>query len=393
MKKKRIFAVHLLNDFSGSPLILRQALEILSGENEVHLYTSTPSGEGALSDIPHVITHDSFYKWSPNRLITLVYFLSAQFILFCRLIMKLRRRDTVYINTLLPFGAALAAKLSGARVIYHIHEVNIKPPGLKSFLVKIADRFADRLIFVSEFVREQFDFPESRTEVIYNALPNAFVKEAIKTVSPNRTKPFTVLMLCSLKAYKGVYQFIELAKRLPQIKFQLVLNAPANKVEQFKIETNAPENCEIFPTQKDTAPFYKSAYVVANLSLTDQWLETFGMTVLEAMYYGLPVIIPSAGGPTELVTDGAEGIYADAYDIDALVTAAMTLYTDEAVYKKMALLAWIRAKHFSQVSFKKHIEGLFEMAPEVSVEYSAPELSLSGGINNDSFFSQTPVLQ
>ena len=53
----------------------------------------------------------------------------AQTWLFAKLFFKINSRDTVYINTLLPFGAALAAKLRGCKVVYHVHEVSVKPQG------------------------------------------------------------------------------------------------------------------------------------------------------------------------------------------------------------------------------------------------------------------------
>jgi len=344
---------------------LRQSLEVLTATYEVHLYTSTPSGNGTLSNIPAVRNHNIFYKWSPNKFITLFLFTWSQVVLFLTLLFALKKDDTVYVNTLLPFGAALAGVCRGCRVIYHVHEVSIKPQALKSLLAKIAAVCLDEIIFVSEFVKTQFAFLPEKSRVVYNALPDSFAKEAMKTVCPDKNLPFTVLMLCSLKAYKGIYQFVELARALPDITFKLVLNAPQQAVNLFQQQTDTPANCVVFPVQSDTAQFYKSAYVVVNLSLTDQWIETFGMTVLEGMYYGLPVIVPPVGGVTELVKDGVEGIYADSRDIKKLTDTILHLYSDEAYYRKMALSAWFRAQHFSQSAFRRKIKTTFNAEEEV----------------------------
>ena len=48
-----------------------------------------------------------------------------------------------------------------------------------------------------------------------------------------------------------------------------------------------------------------------NLSDPEGWVETFGMTILEAMAYGIPSIAPSAGGPLEIVEDGKNGYCLD----------------------------------------------------------------------------------
>jgi glycosyltransferase involved in cell wall biosynthesis len=366
METKRIIAVHLLNDFSGSPLVLRQALEALSQDFEIHLYTSTPSGAGILSDIPLVNNHGIFYRWNPNKFITLLFFACSQFILFFRLLFVLRKNDTVYINTLLPFAAALAGKCRCAKVIYHVHEVSIKPPPLKSFLIKIAACCADKVIFVSGFVKQQFNFADERTLVVYNALPDSFTGEAQKTVVPDKGHPFTVLMLCSLKAYKGIHQFVELARNMPHFTFKLVLNASPQEAARFRDESGATPNCLIYPVQKDTAQFYKDANVVVNLSLTDQWLETFGMTILEAMYYSLPVIVPPAGGVTELVTNGVEGVYANAYNIQNLIDAITRLASENIYYKKLAAASLCKARCFSQSAFRNQIIELFKHVNQVA---------------------------
>ena len=128
MESKRIIAVHLLNDWSGSPLVFRQSLESLQAAGyAVTLFTATPSGAGFLSGIAGISTEALQYTWHPSKVVTLFNFLLAQLRLFVRLLFLLRSTDTVYINTLLPFGAALAGRLRGCRVVYHVHEVSIKP--------------------------------------------------------------------------------------------------------------------------------------------------------------------------------------------------------------------------------------------------------------------------
>jgi glycosyltransferase involved in cell wall biosynthesis len=360
MSIKRIIAVHLLNDFSGSPLVLRQSLETLANDFEVHLFTSTPSGKGILSNIPGVIDHNIFYRWYPNRWATLGCFFTAQFLLFLKLLFMLKKNDTVYINTLLPFAAALAGWIRGTQIIYHVHEVSIKPPALKSFIAEVANIYADKILFVSKFVKDQFDFAPGKTEVVYNSLPGAFIREAMKTVAPEKNKAFTVLMLCSLKAYKGIYEFVELAKQLPGVHFELVLNTSEKEKEAFQQETDAPTNCAIYSVQHDTSRFYKNAHLVVNLSRPDQWLETFGMTVLEGMYYGLPSIVPPVGGVTELITDGVEGLYADSNNIPEIASMINRLSTDQHYYHKLAIAAWCKAQRFSQSEFGKQIKSAFK---------------------------------
>lgn len=79
-----------------------------------------------------------------------------------------------------------------------------------------------------------------------------------------------------------------------------------------------PEHLFIFPAQKDVHSFYQEAHLVLNLSHPEQWVETFGMTALEAMSYGLPVIAPPVGRPVELVTDDFNGYRIGQRDLPSL---------------------------------------------------------------------------
>ena len=56
-----------------------------------------------------------------------------------------------------------------------------------------------------------------------------------------------------------------------------------------------------------------------NLSIPSLWIETFGMTILEAMAYGIPSIVPNVGGPTELIIDGYNGYCIDVTNVDEIV--------------------------------------------------------------------------
>ncbi len=131
MDKKIVF-VHLLNDYSGSPKVLSQIIDIAKNNNiNYELFTGNKKGEGFLSPFK---SQSYFYRRSNQRVITLWYYLFSQIILFFK-ILKYKDEDViVYINTMLPFGAALAGKIARKEVIYHIHEASITPKLLKRFL-------------------------------------------------------------------------------------------------------------------------------------------------------------------------------------------------------------------------------------------------------------------
>jgi glycosyltransferase involved in cell wall biosynthesis len=56
------------------------------------------------------------------------------------------------------------------------------------------------------------------------------------------------------------------------------------------------------------------------VSLTDRagWIETFGLTLAEAMSFGIPVIAPNIGAQTEYVIHGENGFLVDESDLESI---------------------------------------------------------------------------
>lgn len=353
---KKIICVHLYNDFSGSPLVLSTAIKgLVKNGYEVTLLTS--ESEGFLSDL-HVDNVNIPYRFHKNKLVRLFRLLLNQWMVFCQ-ILKYRKEENVliYINTLLPFGAALAGKIIGKKVLYHVHETSINPFILKSFLKWVVSVTANQIIYVSKYLMEKEPIEGPQSIVVHNALSTSFVEKANSNKGQTTAKetPFTVLMLCSLKKYKGVHEYIELAKSLPSYQFNLVLNTDMAGIESYFTLTTLPKNLRLFPKQNDVHPFYQKADLVLNLSNPKEWVETFGMTLLEAMTYGLPVIAPPIGGPTEIVKNGANGFSIAAQKLPKIIKTIKSLAQDQSYYLLLSLNALQTAKCFKEINFEQAI--------------------------------------
>ncbi len=279
--------------------------------------------------------------------------------LLLQLLQFLRRGDKVYVNTLLPFGAALAAKLRGCPVVYHVHEAVIEPRAFRKLLMRVANATAHKMLFVSNYVAGEFAFAKPKTEVVYNALPKSFTDAVSGIDQPSWNAPFTVLMICSMNAYKGFCQFMQIAAKVPFARFQLVLNASQVEVAGFCTFRKIPRNCEVFPTQSDTVPFYKRAHMVLNLSLADAFIEGFGMTVLEAMRCRRPVIVPTVGGVRELVTHGRQGYCMDGRQVDEIAGALRAVSSDHEAYMALSNAAYRRSLSFGAEAFRQSIRAAF----------------------------------
>lgn len=361
---KKIICVHLLNDYSGSPKVLSQVIDVFNDNNiEVELLTGG-NGEGFLSGL--VTEHHHFYYRRFNhKLLTLMSYLFSQLSLFFGVLRYKNEDVVIYINTLLPFGAALAGRLMGKKVIYHIHETSISPKSLKYFLRKIVSLTACKIIFVSKSLFQQESFKGIDQEVIYNSLDSSLVKQASEVVYvPIKTdNSFNVLMVCSLKRYKGVDQFLQIAQLCSSdssLTFSLVLNAEIEEINRYFENKSKPTNLTIHSKKTDLHPFYSAASLVLNLSLVDEWVETFGLTLLEAMAYGIPVIAPPVGGPTELIINDSNGYLISSYDTQTLKDKIFALKNNPSLCLQLSQAARTRIEHFSEANFNKSILGIIK---------------------------------
>lgn len=198
-------------------------------------------------------------------------------------------------------------------------------------------------------------------------IPNALPKDFVERMTPDAEKAFnlkTILMIASLKAYKGTREFVELAVRMPEYRFILVLNETQENINCFlkSIHGKATKgaNLKIYPRQSDTTPFYMKASIVLNLSDKEKFIETFGMTVLEAMSAGLPVIVPTVGGVAELVENGKNGYKIDVKDLELIEKRIHEMLSDKQNYIGMANNALKKARLFCAKNMISAIETLLQ---------------------------------
>lgn len=353
-----IIFFHLLNDFSGSPKVLRDVIVELDKHHEIQLFVGGDN-VGFLSGFVNR-TKNYYYRRSNNKILTLINYLFSQFLLFLVVFKYRKQKPIIYINTILPFGAAIAGKFIGAEVIYHIHESSIRPILLDKFLRLIVKLTADKAIFVSKYLANEFSLKSTVNKIIYNALDANFENKArnFKYAECQNNNQFNILMVCSLKTYKGIEQFLSLAKRFindETVKFDLVLNASDSEIDSYFKGVGFSSNINIHSCQTDLHSFYSKASLVMNLSLVDQWVETFGLTLLEAMSYGIPVIAPPIGGPSELVDDGDTGFLISSYDIDLLEDKIKYIKNNNSYRMFLSNNAKIKARKFGIETFNSSL--------------------------------------
>lgn len=361
----RLVCFHLFNDFSGSPKVLRMVLGGLLERGAWSVEIVTSKGEGALSDLDGrkgVRMHRYAYRFSDNGVVTMLRYSWVQLYVFLLSFRYLLSRETMfYINTILPVGAALAGRLMGKRVVYHYHENASAKGAFYRILAKTMQGLASEIVCVSAYQRS-FLKREKGVYVVPNAAPEAFTAR----LKPNPQEAFgrkRVLMLGSLKRYKGTQEFVELAGRMKDYAFELVLNETQENIDAYWKESGMtqPVNLTVHARQKDVVPFYNRASVVLNLTNKNMAIETFGLTAIEAMSAGLPVIVPTVGGIAEIVEDGVNGYRIDVQELDKIEQTINSLFADKDLYLHLAKGAGMYAQKFSERAMVESIEKILDL--------------------------------
>lgn len=341
---KKITFIHLWNNYSGSPNVLSTVAEEMHKRGLDTTLITSFNNDGFLSEVECNKRINVSYRFEKNILLRLFQLIKFQLVCSVR-VLQLDRNTLIYINTILPFLPALTAKMKGMTVIYHIHEAYPNKSIFNKICFQTVEFTAKKIICVSEYVKNHLT-QKSRNKaiVVYNSLSDTFIRNKIEKKAHDLK---TVLMISSTRRYKGIFDFCEIASKIPEFQFTLVCDAGKDEISQLFSGYLNIKNLMILPTSKDLHCYYASSDLIVNFSNPRLIIETFGLTILEGMHYGLPSIVPPVGGIAELVEDGKSGYKIDINDKEKIKNKIKELFRDESLYKLMSTNSSIRSKAYS----------------------------------------------
>ncbi|WP_394200992.1 glycosyltransferase family 4 protein [Marinagarivorans algicola] len=358
-KKSSIYLVHLFNDYSGSPRVLCDAVDALVDAGfDCNVLTSQHKGFLNNSKSKNICIP---YLRSNSRWLILFNFIFSQvycFLVLAFLLIKERlngSRATVMVNTMLPFGAYMAAKVCRVQCIAYIHETSVTPRGLKLFLRAVIKACVSDVIYVSEYLAKQEPFGGLNSTVIYNGLR----RDLSASDAVNLQKKFdnkTLFFCGSPKSFKGIHQFFMLARHLPEFNLVAALNCEVSELTPLSVDL--PKNVTLFSRPSNLFDLYAGAFLVLNLSIPDECVETFGLSILEGMALGCPAIAPPVGGPCEIVNENV-GILIDCRNIEAIASFVIKLSSEYSLWAKYSEAAVLQASKFSAEQYSANIVAYF----------------------------------
>lgn len=230
--------------------------------------------------------------------------------------------------------------------------------------------YCRRVVAVSEFMRNRIAASAEVDPGHIVTVPNVIDTNVFKPSGAAPEEP--LLLFIGRVAYeKGVLQLIEamgrITEKIPRARLRIVGPATGGTefgayMEQCKtlVESLGLTRRVEFAGAKSHGELpgeIARAGVVAVPSLCD---ETFGLTALEGMACGRPVVASRAGGLAELITPGKTGLLVEPGNAESLANALKKVLNDEILAQR-ALVdgpALVREK-YARASAAKGLSSLY----------------------------------
>jgi glycogen(starch) synthase len=270
---------------------------------------------------------------------------------------KTKEFDVIHAHDWLTFRAALRAKAhSGKPLIVHVHSIERDRAGgnIGNPLVREIEAttmlIADRVIAVSgrvkQMIVEDYNIPASKIEVVHNSIDQSYLEplddaNAYRYLSEMKKLGWKVVVnVGRLTIQKGLTHFLraaaQAAKREPKTFF-LIVGSGEQRDELIELAAELGIADRVLFAGFQRGKRWRDAYSIADLFVMPSVSEPFGLTPLEAVMYGTPVLVSKQSGVSEVLSNCLK---ADFWDEDELANQITAVLRYESLAKELHTNAW-----------------------------------------------------
>lgn len=227
-------------------------------------------------------------------------------------------------------GVAIALQRQGVPVAFNVEDVSLATVvgllgkssiagSLRRWLYDVDPDELDlsRLMLVSSDLRAQYalkGFPGTAMTVVHNGLPAS----QIAAEPPTAGLGTRLLFVGRLHSTKGVSLAIEALalanqRRTTKLTLDLIGTGESDYVASLTslVEARGMAPFVRFLGHRDRDAIFALYADYDMLLFPSTWREPFGLTTIEAMARGVPVIALDRGGPREIISDRIDGLLVD----------------------------------------------------------------------------------
>ncbi len=214
------------------------------------------------------------------------------------------------------------------------------------FIGKLAEYNVPRekVTYIPNYVSSEDFHPLSRSE-----------KDALREKYGIKKDRFTVVCAGQLQVRKGFFDFVEIAKRMPDVQFVWAGGFSFGKItdgyaEIKKIQENPPENLKllgIIDREK-----MNEVYNLGDVMFLPSFEELFPMTILEAMCAHIPILLRDLDIYPDILFD----FYAKSDGVDGFIKELERLRDDKDYYARQVEAS----KRGNEFYSKEHVKTMWD---------------------------------
>ena len=257
-----------------------------------------------------------------------------------------------YPASLLCRCAAIAWRLAGKKHLatFNFHSSATRSPWyfriFEDYLDRCVVRATNEIVGVSEsslnsLLSRKYLADSKALHYIYNGIEDPLLKlrqKKFEIYKPINAKKYC-LMLATYEPYKGHTFLFEAFKKVlaefPEMKLQIFgfgTYNEKNKVIEALKKYKLGQNVVLNDFASETAPLFANASL---LVVPSQAYESFGLTIIEAMAFGIPVVTTDVGGIPEVLRGSHAGYVCSKDDPAAFADAIKTILRDPFLAKEL----------------------------------------------------------
>jgi glycosyltransferase involved in cell wall biosynthesis len=291
--------------------------------------------------------------------------------LLIELLFKIKKDDIVHVHFAQFYASevvALYSKLTGHPFILHYHG-DVQPTGplgrflpfYKKHILRFSLNQTSAVIFPSKDFQEriinQFPFLENKK---YYVVPNGI--ELPKKYHRNSVdnKFLSASRLSKIKNIDLIIEaFVEARKKSNDIELYIAGNGSEER-KLIKIVNILKANSYIHFLGNLTHDEIKKYYIDSSVLLVASQRESFGLSIVEAMSYGLPVIAFNAPGVREIVKNNHNGLLINDFNKFLFANSISKLAKKSRIRENFSLNAIEGMKHFEHCTVAKMYDPIYK---------------------------------
>ena len=222
--------------------------------------------------------------------------------------------------------------------------------------------------FLADYTNSEMNI-ERKINVVYNAIDlDRFSPKEIPEFRHRYAQPDEKIIthVSNFRRLKRVNDVIEVfAKVLERVDARLLMVGDGpDRHEAFNLATDLGISGRV--SFLGSFPRIENILAISDLFLLLSAKESFGLSALEAMASGVPVVATNIGGLPEVVKDGDSGFLHDVGDVGSMAASAVKLLSNQALHKKFANNARrCAAEKFNEESILPQYKKIYEQAMEL----------------------------